>query len=210
MASNGGTAAPAPGAEEPGDPSVRLSAKRVAYVGRALRIRGTVTGGARRQVRLHARDAAGAWYPVVTVEANRRGAFSARWRPATPGRFALRAIVGEGSSASTGGTDTRSSAIRPLTVYRLATASWYGPGFYGRRTACGVQLTRQTLGVAHRSLPCGTQVELAYRGRAITVPVLDRGPYARGIDWDLTGATAERLGFRTTSRVGAVVIDPAR
>jgi hypothetical protein len=206
---NGGTAAPTP--DEPGDPSVQLSAKRVAYVGRTVRIGGSVTDGAGRQVRLEARDPAGAWYSVATVESGHDGTFSARWKPRAPGRFALRAVVvGEAASASTGGTDTRTSAMRPLTVYRLAMATWYGPGFYGRRTACGVRLTRQTLGVAHRRLRCGTQVELAYRGRTITVPVIDRGPYTRGMDWDLTSATAERLGFRATSRVGAVVVDPAR
>jgi rare lipoprotein A len=207
-ASNGGTAAPTP--EEPGDPTVRLSANRVAYVGRAVRIRGSVENGRGHEVRLEARDAAGGWSRVATVRAGAGGAFSARWSPSTPGRFALRAVVAGASSASSGGTDTRSSAMRPLTVYRLAMATWYGPGFYGNRTACGVRLTRITLGVAHRSLPCGTQVELAYRGRTLTVPVIDRGPYARGIDWDLTSATAQRLGFTTTSRVGAVAIDPAR
>jgi rare lipoprotein A (peptidoglycan hydrolase) len=140
----------------------------------------------------------------------RDGRFSVRWKPGAPGRFTLRAVVGGASGASTGGTDTRTSATRSLTVYRLAMATWYGPGFYGNRTACGVTLTPQTLGVAHRRLPCGTRVEIAYRGRATIVPVIDRGPYARGIDWDLTYATAQQLGFRTTSRVGAVAIDPGR
>jgi rare lipoprotein A len=147
---------------------------------------------------------------VATVEAERDGSFAARWRPRAPGRFVLRAVVDDASSAGTGGTDTRTSATRPLTVYRLAMATWYGPGFYGNRTACGVRLTRETLGVAHRTLRCGTQVELAYRGRTITVPVIDRGPYVRGVNWDLTSATAQQLGFSTTSRVGAVAIDPAR
>ena len=205
---NGGAEAPTP--DEPGDPSVRVNAKRVAYVGRAVRIAGSVTDGAGRQIRLEARDADGAWYRVATVEAERDGSFAARWRPSTPGRFALRAVAVDASSASTGGTDTRTSATRPLTVYRLAMATWYGPGFYGNRTACGVRLTRETLGVAHRRLPCGTEVELAYRGRTMTVPVIDRGPYARGIDWDLTSATAQQLGFTSTSRVGAVAIDPGR
>jgi rare lipoprotein A (peptidoglycan hydrolase) len=169
-----------------------------------------VSDGAGHQVRLEARDSGGAWYHVASVAAGRDGSFAARWRPRTAGRFALRAVVADASSASAGGADTRTSAIRPLTVYRLAAATWYGPGFYGNRTACGVRLTRETLGVAHRRLPCGTQVELAYRSRTVTVPVIDRGPYARGIDWDLTSATARRLGFTTTSRVGAVAIYPGR
>ena len=49
-------------------------------------------------------------------------------------------------------------------------ASWFGPGFYGRETACGQRLTRTILGVANRRLPCGTQVQVSYRGQR------DRGP----------------------------------
>jgi rare lipoprotein A (peptidoglycan hydrolase) len=51
------------------------------------------------------------------------------------------------------------------------------------------------LGVANKTLPCGTMVTFVYNGRAIRVPVLDRGPYIAGREWDLTGATAEALRF---------------
>ena len=85
--------------------------------------------------------------------------------------------------------------------FRAFTATWYGPGFYGNRTACGQRLTRSTLGVAHKRLRCGTRVAIAYRGKTIVVPVIDRGPYARGVEWDLTSATAKRLGMTQTSRV---------
>ena len=69
--------------------------------------------------------------------------------------------------------------------------SWYGPGFYGQRTACGLTLTTTLLGVANRTLPCGTLVTFRNprNGKAITVPVVDRGPYVSGRQWDLTGAT---------------------
>ena len=67
--------------------------------------------------------------------------------------------------------------------------SWYGPEFYGKRTACGIAMTQQLLGVAHRSLPCGTLITFRNpaNGRTLTVPVVDRGPYVSGRDWDLTG-----------------------
>lgn len=73
--------------------------------------------------------------------------------------------------------------------------SWYGPGFYGRRTACGQALTTSLMGVAHRTLPCGTKVSFRNpaNGRVITVPVVDRGPYAAGRTWDLTGAACTAL-----------------
>jgi rare lipoprotein A (peptidoglycan hydrolase) len=67
-----------------------------------------------------------------------------------------------------------------------------------------VKLSRRLLGVAHRRLPCGTPVALTYGGRAITVPVVDRGPFRRGRRWDLTAATARALGFTVTDRIGAV------
>jgi rare lipoprotein A len=80
-------------------------------------------------------------------------------------------------------------------VYRPASSSWYGPGFYGNRTACGQTLTTSTLGVAHRSMPCGTRLRLRHRGRTVVVRVIDRGPYVAGRELDLTYATKRRLGF---------------
>jgi hypothetical protein len=73
--------------------------------------------------------------------------------------------------------------------------SFYGPGFYGKRTACGYALTTTLQGVAHRTLPCGTKVTFrnSANGRTITVPVVDRGPYVSGRQWDLTGGTCTYL-----------------
>jgi rare lipoprotein A len=93
-----------------------------------------------------------------------------------------------------------------VTVFRRTVATWFGPGFYGHRTACGQRLSHRLLGVANRTLPCGTKVALLYRGRTITVPVVDRGPFGTGASYDLTAATAQALGVTTTSRIGAVRI----
>ena len=65
-------------------------------------------------------------------------------------------------------------------------ASYYGPGLYGNGVACGGTLLPGTLGVANKTLPCGTMVRLRYHGRSVTVPVIDRGPYVAGRDYDLT------------------------
>jgi rare lipoprotein A (peptidoglycan hydrolase) len=89
----------------------------------------------------------------------------------------------------------------PAGDYRSARASWYGPGLYGNHLACGGKLTRNTLGVAHKSLPCGTKVAVQYHGTTVVVPVIDRGPYSRGVSYDLTQATARELGMTATSRV---------
>jgi rare lipoprotein A len=56
--------------------------------------------------------------------------------------------------------------------------TWYGPGFYGNRTACGVRYSRDIVGVAHRTLPCGTLVEFKWHGITAVAPVIDRGPFA--------------------------------
>lgn len=76
----------------------------------------------------------------------------------------------------------------------IVVASWYGPGFYGNRTACGQTYTPELIGVAHRTLPCGTLVVIEYRGRVLTVPVIDRGPYIAGRTLDLSNATRLAIG----------------
>jgi hypothetical protein len=82
------------------------------------------------------------------------------------------------------------------TWHRDGNVSWYGPGFYGRRTACGLAMTESLKGVAHRTLPCGTKITFKNpaNGRTITVPVVDRGPYVTGRRWDLTGGACLALG----------------
>jgi hypothetical protein len=81
--------------------------------------------------------------------------------------------------------------------------SWYGPGFYGKRTACGQAMTQSLIGVAHKTLPCGTKITFknAANGRTITVPVVDRGPYVTGRQWDLTGGTCLALGHCYTGSI---------
>jgi len=124
---------------------------------------------------------------------------------------ALAAAVALPAAASTG-TGSGGASANPQDYpqtqataanYRPVRATWYGPGFFGHQTACGTTLTHHTLGVAHKRLACGTKVALRYRGHTIVVPVIDRGPYSRGVDYDLTQATARKLGMTQTSRLGA-------
>ena len=88
-----------------------------------------------------------------------------------------------------------------MKVFRSAAASYYGPGLYGNKLGCGGTLTPSTLGVAHKSLPCGTRLTVRYRGRSVRVAVIDRGPYAGDREFDLTQATKNRIGFPSTGRV---------
>jgi rare lipoprotein A len=124
------------------------------------------------------------------------------------GKFQVKFGVGGAGEykvfASAQGTDTTtgsdSKAVK-VTAYRQAQASWYGPGLYGNGLACGGTLTPGTIGVAHKSLPCGTQLTLRYHGKSVEVQVIDRGPYVGGREFDLTAATKQRLGFPSTGTV---------
>lgn len=137
------------------------------------------------------------WDTVDRARTGPGGRFRAAWRTRVPGRYAVRVVFrGDGSNAA-----ASDRARGRLNVYRPGHASWYGPGLYGNRTACGQTLGAGTLGVAHRSLPCGTRVTFRYRGRSVTVPVIDRGPFAAGREWDLTGATKRKLRFGSTGTV---------
>jgi hypothetical protein len=142
------------------------------------------------------------WEPTVTAPVAPNGTFSAVWDTNHIGRFSLRLVV-PGSASAAG-----AAPIVSVTVYRPSVATLYGPGFWGRQTACGTVLRRTTIGIANRRLPCGEDVALYYRGRTLIVPVIDRGPYANGADWDMTMATGRALGITGTAKVGAVSLPP--
>jgi len=164
--------------------------------GRSTMVRGNVApAGAARTVRLQVRRG-GSWRTVDRARTSARGAYALRWRASGPGRHAVRVRVGADRS-----TTATARSLGRVNVYRSAHASWYGPGLYGSRTACGQTMGYAVLGVAHKSLPCGTRVTFRYRGRSVTVPVIDRGPFVAGRDFDLTRATKAKLGFGSTGNV---------
>jgi rare lipoprotein A len=140
------------------------------------------------------------WANTVHTTVGGDGSFSATWHTNHIGRFAIRAVITSAGRASS------ASVTPPLTttVYRPSRASWYGPGMYGKRTACGTMLTKGTIGVANKTLPCGMRVAIYYRGQTLTVPVIDHGPYITGRDWDLTAATARVLGINGVALIDAV------
>jgi rare lipoprotein A (peptidoglycan hydrolase) len=109
--------------------------------------------------------------------------------------------------AETGGVVSAPGAAPAAPVKPVALATWFGPGFYGQKTACGQTLTPAVVGVANRTLPCGTLVRFGYKGRVATVPVIDRGPYAHnGAQWDLTTGAATALGMADTARLHTRVV----
>src|ERR1051326_5588818 len=92
-------------------------------------------------------------------------------------------------------------------------ASWYGPTFYGRRTANGEVYDGEALTAAHRTLPMPVNVRVTNleNGRSIVVRVNDRGPYARGRIIDLSRHAAELLGVvqNGTARVRVTYVGRA-
>lgn len=98
--------------------------------------------------------------------------------------------------------------VGPMTRGKLAPrktrrATWYGPGLFGNGMACGGRLTKSTWGVAHKTLPCGKKVAISYGGRIVIAPVVDRGPFVKGISYDLTQKTARALRMLSTADVRA-------
>ncbi len=124
------------------------------------------------------------------------------------------ALADTGTGTATGGASAGTSAPSSPSgaktkVHPTGVATWFGPGFYGRQTACGQTLTPAVVGVANRTLPCGTLVQVSYRGHTLTVPVLDRGPYANHADWDLTAGAAQALDITETVRIATRVVGSA-
>jgi peptidoglycan lytic transglycosylase len=208
----GGAQAPPPPSTESvitaTGPQVAITARAGTMLRKLARFRGSVPASAAgRTVNVEVFDAAKqAWGAVASATVAADGTYLARWRPAKAGEYRVRAVLVPSGQA----VAANASPELAVTVHRPAMATWYGPGFYGRKTACGVKMSRTLLGVAHKKLPCGTKVAVLYRGKRITVPVVDRGPFRRGTHWDLTAATASALGFKFTDRLGAVRIRSAQ
>jgi rare lipoprotein A (peptidoglycan hydrolase) len=111
------------------------------------------------------------------------------------------------AGGSTGGSTSGGAAPTPVSPGRVALATWFGPGFYGHTTACGQTMSPTLVGVASRTLPCGTLVQVGYRGRQLTVPVLDRGPYGHnGAVLDLTTGAARALALKGTARITTQIV----
>jgi rare lipoprotein A len=141
---------------------------------------------------------------------------SLRWALALAAFLALFAGAVTGAQAATGGASSYSPPAaeeegeHAFGSWRYGGASWYGPGLWGNKTACGQTLRPQTMGVAHKTLPCGTTVKFVYHGKAVVTEVIDRGPYIKNRAWDLTKAVSDALEFEGVGRVRyAVAIDDA-
>jgi hypothetical protein len=154
-----------------------LSGRPAVYGGRLL------PGRPGRRVSLQARFG-GSWRTIGAARTGHAGGFRIHAGGAGAQSRRLR-IVFAGDRAN-------ARSIQPagrLMVFTADMASWYNDA---GTTACGYHAG---LGVANRTLPCGTKVRFYYGGRTVTATVDDRGPYVGGRNWDLNQNTAAALGF---------------
>jgi hypothetical protein len=124
------------------------------------------------------------------------GKFAEAWKPRSTGHGKVRAIA-RGDMLATASR----SGKRKVIVYRPAHASYYGPGLYGNGLACGGTLSPGTVGVAHKTFPCGTKITFRHGNRSVNARVIDRGPFVAGREFDLTAALKNKLGFGSTGTV---------
>ncbi|MBJ7331677.1 MAG: hypothetical protein JHC95_17410 [Solirubrobacteraceae bacterium] len=196
---------PAAGGAGFGEPA--LAAEPAALNGRMTTLRGVRADAANKKVTVQRLLPAGGWQSLGDTTADPAGTFSLPWRAAEVGRYALRTLIdGQAAAPIQAQTASTGPAAPELVVYRPVKATWYGPGFFGRKTACGGRLRTGTRGIAHRTLPCGSIVEMTYGGRTTRVPVIDRGPFRPGVHYDLTQATARDLGFDGLETVGVLTV----
>jgi rare lipoprotein A len=83
----------------------------------------------------------------------------------------------------------------PGTAISGGVASWYGPGFAGRKTASGERFDPHQMTAAHRTLPFGSKVRVTHTGRSVVVRINDRGPFVRSRVIDVSQAAARDLGL---------------
>ena len=179
------------------DSSIRITSRRLnVRAGRTARVGGRLLpAAAGRTVTLERRGARG-WKTIDKARTSSTGAFRLSFKARRVDTAGVRVrFAGDGQSKG-----AKRSAGR-LNVFRPALASWYGPGLYGNKLGCGGTLSSGTIGVAHKSLPCGTKLVLRKGNRIVRAKVIDRGPYVGAREFDLTAATKQRLGFGSTGTI---------
>lgn len=117
-----------------------------------------------------------------------------------PNCLAASVATDTNSPTAVGAAATVPAASTPTMLAQAAKsgrASWYGPGFHGKRTANGERFNQNAMTAAHRTLPFGTKVKVTnlHNGRSVVVRINDRGPFSRGRVIDLSKAAASVIGL---------------
>ena len=112
--------------------------------------------------------------------------------------LAIAAVALGGALATT--SATLADDAKPV---QSGKASWYGPGFHGKKTANGERFNTNDLTAAHKTLPFGAKVRVTNErtGNSVVVRINDRGPYAHGRIIDLSKAAAQAVGIDGVGQV---------
>lgn len=160
-------------------------------VGETVAIRGNVVpAGSRRPIAVRIGG------DTVRTRTSANGRFKAQWKATTAGASKV-SVRARSNRIAAGSRDNAGE----VTAFRPAVASYYGPGLYGNHLGCGGTLQPSTVGVANKSLPCGTKLTVRYGNTEVETEVIDRGPYVGGREFDLTVALKSKLGFGSTGTV---------
>ena len=162
-------------------------ARTTVRAGRLIEVRGHARPARAGRLVLLQRRLRARWVTLAHAHTRVHGAYVLRLRTRTSFAAQLRVRTARTSTLASGAHSAGRAAVLRATV-----ASWYASGHY---LACGGVLTGGTMGVANKTLPCGTLVTIHYRGRQIRVPVVDRGPFIAGREFDLAPGARAALGF---------------
>jgi rare lipoprotein A len=195
-------ASPEPDVQPGRTPAVAVTAaaptqKRLnVRVGQTAIVAGSAGAQAAGRVVALQRRAGDRWRTIDRDRAGASGAYRLTHVPHSATTLRLRVRV-----AATATQPAVRRGLGRMNAFRRANASWYGPGLYGTRTACGQTLTAGLVGVANKTLPCGSLVTLRRGDRIVRARVVDRGPFVGSREFDLTAATRQALGFGSTGTV---------
>ena len=111
--------------------------------------------------------------------------------------------------AETRGTESHITAKSDKYKKTTGLASWYGPGFHGRKTASGERFNMHALTAAHKTLPLGTRVQVRNldNNRSVIVVINDRGPFVPSRIIDLSKGAAQAINMAGTERVELTVLE---
>ena len=114
-----------------------------------------------------------------------------------------------GAPADASASGKRSVDAAKVDRKQVGKASWYGPGFHGKKTASGQRFNQHALTAAHPRLPLGTRARVTnlHNGKAVDVTINDRGPYHGGRIIDLSRGAAKRLAMGGIARVSIVALN---
>ncbi len=138
------------------------------------------------------------WKMVRSARVGKSGHFRLPVKVSTAAKYRYRVVLSSNSRDSLFISANDPVLTGHITVYKPVVATWFGPGFYGNRMACGPVLTEENIAVAHPSLPCGSKVELFANGRVLKTTVQD----VCACNIDLTAGAAKALGMNGTTSIG--------